>query len=85
MACLTEHERKQIALKFISRYNVIINGKHTKCNLIGWKTALATARKYYNPIFEPEKTIEILNLWTGEIVSLAEAEKRAAKMRKKAD
>ena len=85
MACLTKHERDQIALKFISRYNILIDGKHTKNGLIGWRTALATARKYYNPIFEPNKVIEILNVWTGEIITLAEAEKRAAKTRKKAD
>lgn len=65
--------------KFICRYNIIRDGKHIECNLIGWKTALAHARKWSTDLFNQPRKVEILNVWTGEIIDLAEAERRAAK------
>lgn len=72
------NEQRNIALNFISRYCILINGKVVERKIVGWKTALAHARKRQNPLFEPNNIIEILNIWTGEIVSLKEAENRAA-------
>lgn len=70
--------------KFLSRYTVYINGKAIKWNIIGWRCALAHARKYAVDIFTNSYNIvEILNIYTGEIVSLQEAERRAAKVAKR--
>ena len=63
--------------KFIYRYNVIVDGKHVKCNIIGWRNALYQARLRRENLFEHPKKVEILNIWTGEIISLEEAEKKA--------
>ena len=65
--------------RWISRYMIYINGKCIESKIIGWRTALAHARNHYNPLFEPQKIIELVNVWTGEIITLQEAEKRAAK------
>lgn len=75
-----EYRQRNIALNFISRYCILINGKVVERKIIGWRTALAHARNRLNPLFEPNKIIEILNIWTGEIITLQEAEKRAAKI-----
>lgn len=60
--------------KFIYKYNILINGKHKELGILGWRTALAHARNWKPNLFETPKRIEILNLWTGEIVSLEQAE-----------
>lgn len=66
-------------LKFIVRYNILRDGKHVECNIKGWRTALAHARKWQQDLFYNVRRVEILNLWTGEIISLQEAEQRAKK------
>lgn len=66
-------------LTFIVRYNILRDGKHVECNIKGWRTALAHARKWQQDLFYNVRRIEIVNLWTGEIISLQEAEQRAAK------
>lgn len=68
--------------KFIYRYNILVDGKHVETNIIGWRTALAHARKRCTDLFTEVKQIEILNLWTGEIITLNEAEKRAIDLKK---
>lgn len=65
-------------LQFIVRYSIFQNGKSVETNIKGWRTALAHARKYTQNLFTEVKKVEILNLWTGEIIDLAEAERRAA-------
>lgn len=62
----------------IARYNLLRDGKHIECNILGWKTALAHARKWSTDLFDQPRKVEILNVWTGEIIDLAQAEKRAA-------
>lgn len=59
-------------LKFIVRYNILQDGKHVENNIKTWQQALAHAEKYKSNIFNKHK-VEILNLWTGEIVELEEA------------
>ena len=66
-------------LKFIVRYNILRDGKTVESNIKGWRTALAHARKWQQDLFYHVRKIEIVNLWTGEIISLEEAEKRAIK------
>lgn len=56
---------------------MLVNGKHVECNLLGWRTALAHARKHSGNLFETNY-IEILNIQTGEIVTLEQAERQAA-------
>lgn len=63
--------------KFIYRYSIYRDGKSIENNIIGWKTALAHARKWQYDLFDNPKKIEILNIWTGEIISIEEAEKRS--------
>lgn len=66
--------------KYICRYSIIKNGKYIENGIVGWKTAIAHARKHVQDLFETKKPIiEILNLWTGEIVTLEEAERRTKK------
>ena len=65
--------------KFIYRYAVIRDGEWVENNLIGWRTALARARKWSRNLFDEPKQVEILNIWTGEIITLEQAEKRVAK------
>ena len=62
---------------FIYRYNVLVDGRHVKCNILGWRNALYQARIRAENLFEHPKKVEILNVWTGEIISLEEAEKMA--------
>lgn len=69
---------------FIYRYSILVDGKFKENNLLGWRTALAHARRYITNLFEKPKKIEILNIWTGEIINLEDAEKRAAQTLKKA-
>ena len=64
-------------LPFVARYNVLRDGKHIKCNIIGWKNALSYARKWSTDLFNQPRKVEILNVWTGEIIDLKEAERRA--------
>lgn len=73
--------KKKIYLKTvatISNYCVLINGKITERKIKGWQNALTHARRYTANLFE-NNTIEILNIWTGEIITLEEAERRAKK------
>lgn len=71
-------QNKDIPRICLNRYNILQDGKHVECNLLGWVTALAHARKYTSNIFHETKKVEIVNIWTSEIVTLEEAEKRAA-------
>lgn len=64
-------------LSFIVRYNILRDGKSVETNIKGWRTALAHARKWQQDLFYNVRKVEILNLWTGEIISLQEAERRA--------
>lgn len=61
---------------YICRYTIYQENKVVERNIIGWRTALAHARKYATDLFQTNKRVEILNIWTGEIISLEEAEKR---------
>lgn len=60
----------------IYKYNILANGRHVETNLLGWRTALAHARNHRTNLFETN-IVEILNLSTGEIVTLEQAEKCA--------
>lgn len=71
-------KRQPQIMTFISRYSIFINGKVTERKIKGWRNALTHARRYTADLFE-NNIIEILNVWTGEIISLEEAEKRAKK------
>lgn len=68
--------------KWIYRYNILQDGKTVEKNIIGWQTALAHARKWTTNLFKEVKKVEILNLWTGEIISIEEAERRVKQMHK---
>lgn len=50
----------------IYHYNILCNGKHVECNLLGWRTAHAHAKKYLTNLFE-KNYVEILCIDTGEI------------------
>ena len=69
--------------KLIYRYNVLVDGKHVKCNIVGWRNAIYQARLRAPNLFDKPKKVEILNIWTGEIISLEEAENRARMLRLK--
>ncbi len=62
--------------QYICRYTIYQEKKVVERNIIGWRTALAHARKYTTDLFNTIKRVEILNVWTGEIISLEDAEKR---------
>lgn len=64
--------------KFIYRYSILQDGRFVESKLVGWKTALAHARKYTTDLFNEVKKVEILNIWTGEIITIEEAERRSA-------
>lgn len=66
--------------QWISRYSILRNGKWVENKIIGWQTALAHARRWQTNLFDdrPQK-VEILNIWTGEIITIEEAEERAKK------
>lgn len=64
--------------KQIPKYTIYRNNEKVETDVLGYRTALAHARKYTESLFIQVKKVEILNQWTGEIVSLQEAEKRAA-------
>lgn len=64
--------------KWICRYNILQDGKHVETGILGWKAALAHAERYTTNIFK-EHIVEILNLWTGELVTYQQALSRAAK------
>lgn len=55
-----------MATAIIPKYNILVNGKHIETEVLGYKTALAHARKYTGNLFERTK-VEILTLATGEI------------------
>lgn len=57
----------------IYHYNIIDNGKHVECNLLGWRTALAHARERTSDLFNQNKQIEILCIETGEITIIQKA------------
>lgn len=65
-----------VAKQLIYRYNIYQDGKCVESNIVGWKTALAHARRYTTTIFK-KHVVEICNAWTAEIISIEEAEKRA--------
>lgn len=69
-------DKQGIVKKFMSRYNILQDGKHVECNLKTWKDALTHAEKYTSSIFR-EHIVEIVNVWTGEIITLEEAQRRA--------
>lgn len=48
----------------------------------GWRSALKYAEKYAMDLFNNYHIIEIVNLNTGEVLSLEEAQKRTAKRAK---
>lgn len=58
----------------IYHYNIIDNGIHAECNLLGWRTALAHARERTSDLFEPNKQVEILCIETGEITIIQKAQ-----------
>lgn len=79
-------EDKQRLNNWIYRYSIHRNGKNVENDIIGWKTALAHARKYRKCLFDWDNQVikvEILNLWTGEIITLDEAERRSAQFLKR--
>lgn len=57
-------------------YNILVNGKHVETNLLGWRTALAHARTHTGDLFG-KQIVEILNINTGEIITIEEAEIKA--------
>lgn len=67
--------------KYIPKYDIWRNSEIVESKLLGWQTALAHARKWRTNLFDnkPQK-VQIVNRWTGEIVTLEEAEKLAAKI-----
>ncbi len=74
---MNEKKRTYDIKQYICRYTIYQENKVVERNIIGWKTALAHARKYTSDLFNKIKKVEILNIWTGEIIGLEEAEKRA--------
>lgn len=68
--------------QLIYKYNILVDGKHVETNLLGWRTALAHARKHKSDLFTKVKRVEILNLWTGEIITLEQAERQAINLKK---
>lgn len=67
---------------FIYLYTIYQDGKAVEHNLKGWRTALAHARRWTKNLFDDiNHKVEILNIWTGEIIRLEEAEKRAKNLR----
>lgn len=69
--------------KQIYRYTIYKESEKVEQNVLGWQTALAHARKYTKNLFDQPRKVEILNQWTGEIISIEEAEKRAKAYKKK--
>lgn len=70
--------RNNKILAWITRYNIHRDGKIVESNIKGWQTALAHARKWQTDLFYNVRKVEIVNLWTAEIIDLKEAERRAA-------
>lgn len=69
-------DRNGIVKVYLSRYNILQDGKHVETNIKTWRDALAQAEKYTSNIIREHK-VEIVNVWTGEIVTYEEALKRA--------
>lgn len=67
----------------LNRYTIFRDGKAIENNIIGWQTALAHARKWSIDLFYNVRKIEIMNIWTAEILSLEEAERRTTEYLKK--
>lgn len=69
-------------INFMSRYTIYADGKPIIRNLKGWRNALNHAERWETNLFtETKRKIEILNIWTGEIVTLEEAKERAKNWR----
>lgn len=69
-----------MANTLIYKYNILVNGKHIETNILGWRTALAHARKHSGNLFG-KNIVEILNTQTAEILTLEQAEIAAHKAR----
>lgn len=67
----------------LNRYTIFRDGKAIERNLIGWRTALAHARKWSIDLFYNVRKIEIMNVYTAEIISLEEAEQRTREWKKR--
>lgn len=67
--------------KRIDAYRIYKNNIIVADYIFGWKQALKTAEKYAENLFEYGYIVEILNLFTGEVVSIQEARNRANKLR----
>lgn len=72
-----------IPIAKIHLYTIYRDGKAVQNKILGWRSALAQARKWSRNLFNEPKKVEILNVWTGEIISLEEAEIKAAEWLKK--
>lgn len=75
-------DRNGITKAYLSRYNILQDGKCVKSNVKTWKEALAHAIKYTSNILREHK-VEIVNVWTGEIITYEEAQRRAKEWIKK--
>lgn len=64
-------------------YEIYRNSTKIEDTIFGWKTALAHARKWKTDLFCNVHRIEIVNKFTGEVLTLEEAEKRAAEYARK--
>ena len=64
-------------------YDIYQNAKIVEENILGWRTALAHARKWQSNLFEYVNRVEILNSITGEIITIEEAEERAKNYKKR--
>ena len=69
--------------KRIDAYRIYKNNLIVADYVFGWKQALKTAEKYAENLFEYGYIIEILNLFTGEVLSIQEARERANKFMKR--
>lgn len=70
--------KKGKILNWLCRYSVFQDGKQVVGGIIGWQEAIKIAGKYTQNLFNNVRKVEILNIWTGEIISLQEAEKKVA-------
>lgn len=68
----------------VALYDVLLYGKPVHKHVLGWRKALKLAEKYEANLFYGENKVEILNIFTGEIVTLREAQRRVAQRRKTA-
>lgn len=61
----------------IYAYRIYQNSTIVEDYVMGWRSALAHARKYRTNLFEYIQRVEILNIFTGEVLTLEEAELKA--------